>query len=98
MIDIKDFWQSFRFSWFRRLIKTEAFWPNILLKSIQEATGEAVDKNELFEMGPAKILKIGKRLKNDFWKEVFLTVEPTIQGAIFSHPDKILISSFGITL
>ena len=70
MIDIKDFWQSFRFSWFRRLIKTEAFWPNILLKSIQEATGEAVDKNELFEMGPAKILKIGKRLKNvenSFW-------------------------------
>ena len=94
MIDIKDFWQSFRFSWFRRLIKTNAYWPTILFNSMQKITGEVTTMNTLFEMGPAKFSFIGKKMGNRFWKEIFLTVGPIMQGAIFCHPEKILISTF----
>ena len=27
LLDVGDFWKAFKFSWIRRLIKTEAFWP-----------------------------------------------------------------------
>ena len=29
MVDIKDFWAALKFSWFRRLLNTQAFWPSI---------------------------------------------------------------------
>ena len=45
-------------------------------------------------MGPAKITAIGKKLKNKFWKEVFSSVMPIMEGAIFTHPSKILSASF----
>ena len=94
MIDIKDFWLSFRFSWFRRLITTDAFWPNILCSSISKITGNSVDVNAILDMGPTKITAIGKKLKNKFWKEVFSAVIPILDGAMFSHPTKILSASF----
>ena len=94
MIDVKDFWQSFRFSWFRRLINTDSYWPNILFDSISKISGEAIDMSKLFEMGPSKFSHIGKKLKNCFWKEVFMTEAPTLQGALFCHPEKILLTSF----
>ena len=94
MIDIKDFWQAFRFSWFRRLNNTNAYWPNILLDTVNEITGEIIDINTLLEMGPTKIQSIGKKINNKFWKEVFGTVVSIIQGAIFCHPEKILLTSF----
>ena len=33
-------------------------------------------------------------MKNKFWKEVFSSITPTIQGALFCHPEKILLTSF----
>ena len=94
MIDIKDFWQAFRFSWFRRLIKSNAFWPNILLNTINDITGEALDKNDILEMGQSKLLALSKKIQNKFWREVFRTAAPVIEGAVFCHPEKILLGSF----
>ena len=50
MIDLKDFWLSFRFSWFRRLSKTDAFWPNILCNTISTMVGHSVDSNTILEI------------------------------------------------
>ena len=50
MIDIKDFWQAFRFSWFRRLTNTNAYWPNILLDTVTEITGEMINISTLLKM------------------------------------------------
>ena len=45
-------------------------------------------------MGPSKFSNIGKKLKKCFWKEVFMTGAPTLQGALFCHPEKILPTSY----
>ena len=34
--DVEKFWKSLKFSWLRRLSSTEAFWPKILLKTMEE--------------------------------------------------------------
>ena len=94
MIDLKDFWLSFRFSWFRRLSKTDAFWPKILCSTLSNILGHSVDTNTILEMGPSKIAALGKKLKNKFWKEVFSSLIPILEGAIFYHPTKILSASF----
>ena len=45
-------------------------------------------------MGPAKITAFGKKFKKKFWKEVFSSVMPIMEGAILNHPNKMLSASF----
>ena len=94
VIDIKDFCQAFRFSWVRRLLKTGAFWPKILLDTVSKISGENVSKTFVFEMGHTKFLAIGKKMQNKFWKEVFSSIAPTVQGALFCHPEIFFLTSF----
>ena len=35
---------------------------------------------------------LGNSMKNTFWKQVFKTVAPIIQGALFCYPDKFILS------
>ena len=94
MIDLKDFWQSFKFSWIRRLTNTNAFWPKILVSSVSEIISKSCSLNEILEMGPSKLQFIGKKMHNRFWGEVFGSVMPIMQGAYFCTPEKIFQSSF----
>ena len=36
LTDIQDFWTSLKFSWFRKLNQTTAFWPKILETSVSQ--------------------------------------------------------------
>lgn len=47
---------------------------------------------ELMQLGPQQIVNIGKKLKNDFWKQVLSNVTPFMQGAIYMHPEKIILA------
>ena len=94
MIDIKDYWLSFKFSWFRRLCITDSFWPEILMQNVIEIDENDCNINKFLLYGPEKINNIGKKMQNKFWKEVFLSVKPIMQGAIFCYPEKILQSTF----
>ena len=42
--------------------------------------------------GPNALASIGKKFKNPFWKHVFLSVIPLMQGAVLSDPEKIFIA------
>ena len=92
-VDIAEFWLSLKFSWFRRLTSTKAFWPLILVNSIRM---NLVDINvcELMQLGPAKLLSISKNIQNPFWKQVLATVTPIMQGAISSYPEKLITAPF----
>ena len=92
MIDIKLFWSSFKFSWFRRLIDTKAFWPTVLKHSVQKIIQKKVEIIDILQFGPAKLEFIGKKFGNKFWKEVFCSAVPLMQGAIFCTPEKILMA------
>ena len=90
--DIKSFWQALKFSWFRRALNTSAFWPNILIDEIKDVVGHDVTISEIMQFGPNYLSFIAKKIKNDFWKQVFLSVNPIMQGAIFCHPENLFIA------
>ena len=94
MVDIKQFWQSLKFSWIRRLINTSPFWPKILEQSVSEVCNIPISIIDFLQLGPNRIVFTGKKLSNPFWKQVFSGVMSFMQGAVFCHPEKILIAPF----
>ena len=64
MPDIEQFWLSFKFLWLRRLLMTDAYWPNILLNQISKIQGQYLAPSQLLQLGPCLLGKIGKSLKN----------------------------------
>ena len=50
--------------------------------------------SDILQLGPSALEAIGKKMKNPFWKEVFCSAKPTLEGAIFCHPEKLLMSPF----
>ena len=44
------------------------------------------------QFGPNFLSFIAKKIKNNFWKHVFLGVNPIMQGAIFCHPENLFIA------
>ena len=94
MIDIKDFWTALKFSWFRRIINTSAFWPRILENSISKIIGKDTTTVEILNCGPNKLQALGKKMGNLFWKEIFVSVPAVMQGALFCSPEKLLLAPF----
>ena len=74
----------------RRCINTSAFWPNILIEEVKNVIGQAVSISDILQFGPNQLNFIAKKLKNNFWREVLLTASPTMQGAIFCHPENLI--------
>ena len=94
MPDIEQFWLSFKFSWLRRLLMTDAFWHTILLHQISKIQGQNLAPSQLLEFGPCLLGKIGKSLKNIFWNQVLQSTIKIYEGAAFCNPELILQNSF----
>ena len=90
--DVSSFWLSLKFSWFRRAINTNAFWPNILVNDVNKILNTTVPLTDILQFGPNFLALIGKKIKNTFWKQIFSNVTPFMQGAIFCHPENISIA------
>ena len=83
MVDIKTFWKSLKFSWLRRIYTTSAFWPEILCLNVKSVLKYKPSIDHLLQLGPSMLDRIGKKLKNWFWREVFCSVSLFMQGALF---------------
>ena len=94
MPDISKFWTAFKFSWFRRLISTDSFWPQILMEQVNDILGYTINIFELLQLGASKLHQISKLLKNNFWKQVLGTAIQITEGAAFCYPEKIISSPF----
>ena len=92
MVDIKSFWMSLKFSWFRRALNTNAFWPYILESEVEKNLGYSFNISDILQFGPNMLARIGKSFENEFWKQIFCSVTPFMQGALFCNPEKILIA------
>ena len=92
--DIEQFWLSFKFSWLRRLISTQSFWPNIVLQTISQIQNKTVNTAEFLNFGPSLLCSIGKKINNKFWQQVLLSTRGLNSGAVFCYPEKLSISSF----
>ena len=94
MVSVEKFWKSFKFSWFKRIINTNAFWPSILEHNLSLVTNTNFDLFRMLHDGPSKLNQYAKLIKNNFWKEVLMSAAPMLEGAIFSFPEKFLLSPF----
>ena len=65
-----------KFSWFRRVTQTNAFWPEILVREIIKIVAHGVTIS-------------GKKMKNQFWKQILCSVSPFMQGAVYCYPENI---------
>ena len=65
-VDVKQFWDSLKFSWFRRICNTSAFWPKILMNVIQKINGNNMRISDLLQYGPNMLVNIGKNMNNRF--------------------------------
>ena len=94
MPDILKFWTAFKFSWLRLILKTEAFWPHILLGEVSRLLNYQISVTDLLSLGASKLLEVSKGLKNPFWKQVLSATTPLTLGSTFCYPEKILNSPF----
>ena len=91
--DIHKFWLAFKFSWFRRILTTDAFWPQLLLENVAKILQEDVSVSQLLQFATDKLKQIAQKITNPFWKQVLLSATPIIEGALFSFPGKLMHSS-----
>ena len=94
MPDISNFWAAFKFSWTRRLLTTNAFWPRLLLQEISNIMGKNTTISDLLQLGVTKLSEISKNIKNPFWKQVLVSISLVTEGSAFCYPEKILDHSF----
>ena len=94
MPDIMNFWTSFKFSWLRRLLTSNAFWPSLLLQEISNIRNSYTTSSDLLQLGVTKLNEISKHIKNPFWKQVLTSVSSVTEGSIFCSPGKLLDHSF----
>ena len=67
MPDVANFWTAFKFSWLRRLLQSNSFWPKLFLKTIKDSTNLIITTDEFLQLGSSKISKIAKKLTNPFF-------------------------------
>ena len=97
MPDLIHFWTAFKFSWLRRLLETEAFWPKLLLQEISTILNITLLPCDVLKLGAAKLNEIAKKLKTPFWKQVLSATVPIVEGSTFCNPENFLICRFGTT-
>ena len=94
MPDVANFWTAFKFSWLRRLLQSNSFWPKLFLKTIKDSTNLIITSDEFLQLGSSKISEIAKKLTNPFWRQVLGSVKAITDGMLFSSPHKIISSPF----
>ena len=92
--DIESFWLSFKFSWFRRLLNTSAFWPKILMNDLSRIYNQQLEPFQLLQLGPSMLHNMSRKIRNKFWEQVLSSAQKVSEGAIFTFPEKIGHSSF----
>ena len=94
MPDISNFWSAFKFSWLRRLLLSNSFWPKLFLKTIKDTINLDVTADGFLQLGAARITEIAKKIGNPFWKQVLGSVKAITEGMLFCSPHKINSSPF----
>ena len=87
MVDLDTFWKSLKISWFRRLLKSNSSWFNLLSSVIKEKGGISI--NELHFWGELRLKHLAKKLKNPFWSSVLVAGSELCKSIGYALPRKI---------
>ena len=85
MVDVSTFWQSLKCTWVRRLLVTDAFWPEILnLELLKNGS----NLHKILNSGPSYLQNVAKNIKNKFWKNCIFSLANVSRDSSFSNPEK----------
>ena len=90
MVDVSAFWQSLKCTWVRRLLVTDAFWPEILNKELQKNNSNI---QQIINSGPSYLQNVAKKMKNKFWQNCFFSLANVLRESSFSNPEKFYLFS-----
>ena len=90
MVDVSAFWQSLKCTWVRRLIVTDAFWPEILNIELQKNNSNI---QKILNSGPSYLQNVAKKIKNKFWQNCFFSLANVLRESSFSNPEKFYLFS-----
>ena len=91
--DIYNSWESFKFSWLKRLITNQnSSWAKIFQATLSEIQPELDIDCMLSEIGYLDLIKIGKKMHNDFWKQCIFAIKPLMLEVFKHSPEEILFS------
>ena len=84
MVEVSTFWNSLKCSWTRRILQSNAFWPKILEKNLAE---QNFATNDLLFSGPAALLALSKKIKNQFWQNFLTSVSSLLKETPYALPE-----------
>ena len=85
MVSVKEFWNSLKISWMRRIHISGSFWKNILANSLLKINFLI---ENIFYLGNHDLLRLSKLLTNSFWKNVFSCTSELLDSIPFFCPEK----------
>ena len=85
MVDVGTFWQSLKCSWVRRLLSTDAFWPKILNKTLNNYDSSL---NTILFSGPSYLQSLSKKISNKFWQNFLLSLANFVSEIPYANPEK----------
>ena len=97
MPDLVHFWTAFKFSWLRRLLETEAFWPKILMQEISTILNINLLPCDLLKLGSAKLNEIAKKIKIPFGSKFWLLQCQYLKDPHFATQKSSQIHLYGTT-
>ena len=90
MVDVSTFWQSLKCTWVRRLLVTDAFWPEILHLELLKNDSNI---KKILISGPSYLQNVAKNMKNKFWKNCLSSLANVSRESSFSNPEQFYLFS-----
>lgn len=91
-INIPDFWDGLKISWFKRGCEHPDIWTKLLLQQLRESGHNYDNLSEILKEGDLTMLKISQNSTNKFWKEAFKTLSTLRAKYDVSHMDRFMNS------
>lgn len=85
MVSVKEFWNSLKISWMRRIHISGSFWKKILENSLSRIN---ISTEIIFNLGNYDLIETGNLLTNIFWKNVFSCTSEMLNNLPFFCPEK----------
>ena len=83
LLDLRDFWDSLKMSWSRRLLNTSSAWQKLLQLDLMEAGFQLKD---LWYGGPLLLHRISEKVNNPFWSDMIRACARLLTNIPFAHP------------
>ena len=91
--DLYSSWNSFKITWIRRLQKNQTTsWAKLFTASLTDIDENLSIDVILTQKGNLELERIGKLLKNVFWKQCILAIKPLMLEVLNNYPEEIMIS------